>query len=80
MLWKNDRTVNNFYFARSIAELVKEGRDNALASLSPENSFIFSSDEMTDWKKYNLHYYAIDGIIVGYVDPIEGFDEINIDD
>lgn len=30
----------------------------------------------TDWLQYNLHFYDIDGIVVGYVHTIDGFQEI----
>jgi hypothetical protein len=72
---KNGKTVNDFYFARSITEKVNQSRDIALEQLSEEDLFIFPETEKAECLKYDLHYYAVDGVIVGYVNEIPGVEE-----
>lgn len=73
----NDITLNNFYFARSVSAFVSEGRAQALAALSDDTVFIFNPDDILYCKNYNLNYYRIDGLIIGYVNEIEGFQALS---
>lgn len=72
---QNDKTVNDFYFARSIGGLVNENRESVLNSIPDDTIIIFSENDEEAFKEYNLHCYKIDGLIVGYVKEIDGFEE-----
>ena len=73
----NDKTVNNFYFARTLGNHIIANRNKALKNPSSDSIFIFNINEKQDCSKYPLHYYFIDGFIVGSVEPITGFNEIS---
>ena len=72
----NDKTVNNFYFARSVGGKFEKSRDDALRDLSTNDLFIFNAIDKPQCVKYPLHYYSVDGLIVGSADPIGNFKEI----
>ena len=72
----NDKTVNNFYFARSVGGKFEKSRDDALRNLSTNDLFIFNAIDKPQCVKYPLHYYSVDGLIVGSADPIGNFKEI----
>lgn len=76
----NQKTVNNFYFARSISDEVTKNRDDSLNRLSDSDLFIFQNSEQLNCLKYNLHYYDIDGLVVGYVNKIDGFPEMALNE
>lgn len=76
----NQKTVNNFYFARSISDEVTKERISSLNRLSASDIFIFQYSEKLNCLKYRLHYYDIDGLIVGYVNKINGFPELTVDE
>lgn len=68
----NNKTVNTFYFARSMSDLVDESLHSALNELSTENLFIFARGSEMKACGYDMNYYQIDGLIVGYKNKIEG--------
>lgn len=76
---ENGKTLNDFYFARSMHNAVSQNREQVLSVLPADTIYIFSTN---DWaacaacKQYNLHYYNIDDLIVGCVNAIDGFSEI----
>lgn len=70
------KTLNDFYFARSMEEQIQADREKALQELPEDTMFIFAREDEMDCLKYNLHFYDIDGIVVGYVHTIDGFQEI----
>ena len=72
----NDLTVSNFYFARSIDDVVNQDRDAALNDPSVDTVFIFPIYDLDHCYDYNLYYYYIDGVIVGYVNEVEGFTQL----
>lgn len=70
-------TMSNFYFARWNMDLVNRTTEVSLANPSRSELFIFTEADYDKYTQYdNLHYYAIDGYIVGYIDNIAGFEEI----
>lgn len=73
---RNGKTVNNFYFPRSLADKISVGRMEALNTLSKDTLFVFNEDECMDALRYDLHYYRVDGLIVGYRDKIPGYKEM----
>lgn len=78
----NGMTVNTFYFARNMDEMINESRLKALGSPSIDNVYIFKKYKKLYCKKYDLHYYEangineIDGVIVGLAKPLPGFTEL----
>lgn len=76
----NHKTINTFYFARSINSYVEDSLAQAHANLSEDNLYMFFETNMMECYKYNLHYYFIDGYYVGYINPIDGFDEFDINE
>lgn len=77
--WATDcnKTVNMFYFARAINDLEKNLAD-AYEDLSSENLYIFFDSNKLECREHELHYYLIDNYIVGYVNPIEGYEEYDV--
>ena len=76
---ENGKTLNDFYFARSMHNAVGKNREQVLSVLPADTIYIFSTNDWaacTECKQYNLHYYSIDDLIVGCVNAIDGFSEI----
>lgn len=69
----NDKTVNTFYFARSMDELIEEDRKAAFETLSENNLYIFSVNDKAACAEYDLNYYEVSGMIVGLVNPVPGY-------
>ena len=70
---KNSKTVNNFYFARPVPD-VEENRNKSLEQLSANTLFIFQLSDRMECSHYPLNYYEVDGVIVGYVKPLEKYE------
>lgn len=75
----NGKTVSDFYFARPL-DSVKVSREKAFSELSNDTIFIFTEEEKANCLKYNLHYYEVDGIIVGCPHKIGDFEEMKKSD
>ena len=73
----NGKTLNTFYFARSIEESVIEARAQSFNELSGDTVFIFKDSERIFCTEYPLHYYSVDGLIVGFTDELSGFEEMD---
>lgn len=73
----NNKTVNDFYFARSNSDIIEKNKKEIFDKLPRDTIFIFNDSERLNCLRYNLHYYDIDNLIVGYVDSISGFKEID---
>lgn len=76
----NQKTINSFHFARPAENLIKESRTAAFSELSKEDIFVFRWDERLNCLKYDLNYYQSDGLIVGYVNEIQGAVPMDIND
>lgn len=74
----NNQTVNYFFFARDMMGLVVDNRIDALSNISEDSVFLFTMDDIDLCENYDLHYYVIDGIIVGYKTELNGLSEINV--
>lgn len=72
---KHNKTMNTFYFARS-NDLIDVSTKESLNNPSTDELFVFAADDFYVCMNYKLHYYAADGMIVGYVDKIEELDEV----
>ena len=73
---QNGKTVNDFGFARSTPSLILANRDRSLEEKPKDTIFIFNEQESISCLKYKLHYYLIDGLIIGYCQSIKGIEEI----
>ena len=73
----NGKTLNTFYFARSIGDSVIEARAQSFNELSGDTVFIFNDSERIFCTEYPLHYYSVDGLIVGFTDELSGFEEMD---
>ena len=74
----NDMTINDFYFARPMGDAVETARQEAIANAKEDSLFVFYRKESQNCQNYDLHYYEIDGLIVGCKNPIEGLEELTI--
>lgn len=73
----NGKTLNTFYFARSIGDSIIEARAQSFNELSGDTVFIFNDSERIFCTEYPLHYYSVDGLIVGFTDELSGFEEMD---
>ena len=67
-------TVNDYYFARSDVEAMKENLKASLAEPDDENLYIFTQENLTETKKYQLIYYKADGWCIGVKNPLPGLE------
>ncbi len=76
---RNGKTVNNFYFARLINDKVSENREEVLKTLPEDTIFIFNEYENEGMYELQnvMHYYPIDGLVIGYRDKIPGYRELS---
>ncbi len=76
--WALDKsmTMNNFYFARSISELVEINLKKALRQADNDTIFLFMKDDVSNCSLYDLNCYVIDGMTVGYAEEIDGYEKI----
>lgn len=72
----NDITTNVFYFARAMAKIA-ENRDRVLSEKPDDTLFIFNQSEISECSQLDLHYYDVDGLILGYIHPIGGYKELS---
>ena len=78
--WAMDKglTLNRFYFARGVLDkAVEESTAEALRNPSEEFMFIVPEDSCLLCRNYDLHYYDVDGLIIGYADKLDDLDEID---
>lgn len=60
------KTVNQFYFARSLDERVSINIQKTLSEPNDSEIFLFYKDSIIECMKYNLNYYKVGEYIVGY--------------
>ena len=70
----NHLTMNEFYFARGIHDLIDENREAALQNPSDDTLFIFS--DVSECVNYGLNCYTADGLTVGYTQLIDGYEKV----
>lgn len=74
----NGKTLNNYYFARSIEEDASKVRTAALNAPDADSIFIFDKQFLGECENYPLHYYETNACVIGYAEPISGFEEVDI--
>lgn len=72
----NNKTINYFYFAHGTGDLFKKNLQESLMELSASDLFVFFDSNKMQCHDYNLHYYMVDGFIVGYCKELNGFEEL----
>lgn len=75
----NDITTDAFYFARGLAKIA-ENRGRVLSEKPDDTLFIFNQSEISACSQIDLHYYDVDGLIIGYIHPIGGYKELSVQD
>ena len=70
----NDLTMNEFYFARGIHDLIDENREAALQNPTDDTLFIFN--DVSECVNYGLNCYTADGLTVGYTQLIDGYEKV----
>lgn len=73
-------TLSNFYFARSFGEKEQEAREKALAECAPDTLFVFFGNEAQKCLSYPLNYYALDGLVLGCSEPLDGLEPLPADE
>lgn len=63
----NGKTVNRFYFARSLNSVINYNLQNALSEPTEADIFIFFEDNKAMCLEYDFNYYLVNGYIVGYI-------------
>lgn len=76
----NEMTINDFYFARPMGDAVETARQEAIAEKSEDTIFVFYRKESQNCLNYDLHYYEIDGLIVGCAQELPGAEEMSPND
>lgn len=71
--FRNQKTLNTFYLARGAQEQVQKRLEEALEKLPEDHLFIFHDKDLLRCLDYDLHYYQIDGFIIGSRRHFEGF-------
>ncbi len=61
-----EKTINSFYFARSINDKVKAQLEESLKEPSASEIFIFQKEDKGMYEGYDLNFYEVDGFVVGY--------------
>lgn len=65
------KTVNSFYFARSIDDKVAQNLESVLEEPGKSDLFIIPEEQKNTYMGYDLNYYEIDGYIVGYARKLD---------
>jgi hypothetical protein len=73
----NGKTLSNFYFSRSMDEMINKSKDNYLNNISDDIIFVFPEDSKMNCLKYNLNYYHVDNLIIGYINEIDGYNKMS---
>ena len=78
--YKNNLTINRYYFARDINEEINENleeyRKKLIQGQIPKDCiFVMKEKNLPDWSIFDLHFYYLDGSYIGVADPIDGLEE-----
>lgn len=68
-------TSNSFYMAHMDGNLAAVTLPGELNELSADTLYAFIDEDELARNSYGLHYYRLDGILVGSVEPIDGIEE-----
>lgn len=68
-------TSNSFYMAHMDGNLAAVTLPGELNELSADTLYAFINEDELARNSYGLHYYRLDGILIGSVEPIDGIEE-----
>lgn len=68
-------TSNSFYMAHMDGNLAAVTLPGELNELSADTLYAFIDEDELARNSYDLHYYRLDGILIGSVEPIDGLEE-----
>ncbi|WP_455501640.1 DUF6311 domain-containing protein [Gemmiger sp.] len=68
-------TSNSFYMAHMDGNLAAVTLPGELNDLAPDTLYAFIDEDELARNSYDLHYYRLDGILIGSVEPIDGLEE-----
>lgn len=68
-------TSNSFYMAHMDGNLAAVTLPGELNELSADTLYAFIDEDELARNSYDLHYYRLDGILIGSVEPIDGIEE-----
>ncbi len=77
---ENDKTLNRFYFARTMDEEINKNIADCLENSTEDTVFVFSSSNSGICGAYDLNYYRAGENIIGYVGEFAGFTKLNEED
>ncbi len=64
----HDMTINDFYFARALTYPIEAVADDFMRHANQNTLYIFTEEARERCTAYELHYYEVDGFIVGVTD------------
>ena len=68
-------TSNSFYMAHMDGNLAAVTLPSELNELPADTLYAFIDEDELARNSYGLHYYRLDGILIGSVEPIDGIEE-----
>ena len=68
-------TSNSFYMAHMDGNLAAVTLPGELNDLAADTLYAFIDEDELTRNSYDLHYYRLDGILIGSVEPIDGIEE-----
>ena len=68
-------TSNSFYMAHMDGNLAAVTLPGELNELSADTLYVFIDEDELARNSFDLHYYRLDGILIGSVEPIDGLEE-----
>lgn len=77
---KYNLTLGKFYYARNYDDVIQRSAEQALKDKRKEDIFLFNMDRIIDaWNEPELFYYALDGKLLGYCEPIRELEDKAVD-
>lgn len=68
-------TSNSFYMAHMDGNLAAVTLPGELNDLAADTLYAFIDEDELARNSYDLHYYRLDGVLIGSVEPIDGLEE-----
>lgn len=74
--WKNEITINDFYFARYLDSPIDEVARDFAAHPSDDCIYLFGEEARMSLASYDLHYYRVGGFYAGVKEAVDGMHEV----
>lgn len=75
--YENNMSINDFYFAHSASSGdIDKSLEEYMNNINNRTVYIFKMSDLDLIDKYSLHYYLLDGIIVGTMDQISALETL----